>query len=67
MKNKIDIESDTMIVKINQQNIQESLLTSNTLTNVIIQDKQSQLLTGSCVQMVQKLILTYGMPYQIVC
>lgn len=54
MKNKIDIESDTMIVKINQQNIQESLLTSNTLTNAIIQDKQSQLLTGSCVQMVQK-------------
>lgn len=47
MKNKIDIESDTMIVKINQQNIQELMLTSNTLTNVIIQDKQSQLLTGS--------------------
>lgn len=53
MKNKIDIESDT-IIKINQQNIQESMPTSNTLTNVIIQDKQSQLLTGSCVQMVQK-------------
>lgn len=67
MKNNIDIESDTMFVKINQQNIQEPMLTSNTLTNVIIQDKQSQLLTGSCVQMVQKLILTYGMPYQIVC
>lgn len=67
MKNNIDIESDTMFVKINQQNIQEPMLTSNTLTNVIIQDKQSQLLTGSCVPMVQKLILTYGMPYQIVC
>lgn len=67
MKNNIDIESDTMFAKINQQNIQEPMLTSNTLTNVIIQDKQSQLLTGSCVQMVQKLILTYGMPYQIVC
>lgn len=54
MKNNIDIESDTMFVKINQQNIQEPMLTSNTLTSVIIHDKQSQLLTGSCVQMVQK-------------
>lgn len=47
MKNNIDIESDILFVKIKKQNIQEPTLTSNTLTNVIIQDKQSQLLTGS--------------------